>query len=68
MVLSESTLTQITKPYSFLSHCKISCDSPCCQSLCGENNRCVFNIDTHEYISDSDEDTDKIIHTNDIQK
>ena len=38
MGLSESSLNTITKPFSFLSHCKISCDSPCCQSLCGENN------------------------------
>ena len=58
MGLSESSLTTITKPFSFLSHCKMSCDSPCCQSLCGENNHCIFNIDTHEYTSDSDEDTD----------
>ena len=33
MGLSESSLTTITKPFSFLSHCKINCDSPCCQSL-----------------------------------
>ena len=36
----------------------MSCDSPCCQSLCGENNHCISNIDTHAYISDSDEDID----------
>ena len=42
MGLPESNLTTITKPFSFLSHCKVSCDSPCCQSLCGENNRCVL--------------------------
>ena len=57
MGLSESSLTAITKPFSFLSHCKVSCDSPCCTKLCGEDNHCVFNIDTHEnVISDSDED------------
>ena len=67
MGLSESFLTAITKPFSFLSHCKISCDSPCCTKIrgktCGEDNHCVFNIDTHENVnsdSDSDkEDTDK---------
>ena len=53
MGLSESGLTTITKPFSFLSHCKVSCDSPCCASLCGENNHCTFNIDTRGYISDS---------------
>ena len=60
MGLSEPSLTTITQPFSLPSHCKVSCDSPCCQSLRGENNHCVFNIDTHETISDSDqEDTDK---------
>ena len=68
MGLSESSLTTITKPFSFLSHCKVSCDSPCCQSLCGDTNHCVFDIDTHEYISDSDEDTDGITHTDDTPK
>ena len=58
MGLSDSRLTVITKPFSFLSHCKVLCDSPCCQSLCGENNNCIFNIFIHEYVSDSDEDTD----------
>ena len=57
MVLSESSLTAITKPFSCLSHCEVSCDSPCCASLCGGNTHCVFNIDTHENISsDSDKD------------
>ena len=56
MGLSQSTLTQITKPFNCLSHCKVSCDSPCCQPLCGENNHCFFNTDIHEYISDSDKD------------
>ena len=59
MGLSESSLTQITKPFSCLSHCKVSCDSPCCTKLCGEDNHCVFNIDTHGNVnSDSDEDED----------
>ena len=40
MGLSESSL----KPFSFLSHCKVSCDSPCCASICGPNNHCNFNI------------------------
>ena len=59
MGLSESSLTTITKPLSFLSHCKMSRDSQCCQSLCGDNNHCMLNIVTHEYISsDSDEHID----------
>ena len=57
MGLSESSLTTITKPFSFSSHCKVSCDSPCCTKICGEDNRCIFNIDTHENVnSDSDGD------------
>ena len=55
MGLSESTL----KPFSFLSHCKVSCDSPCCASLCGDNNHCNVYIDTHEYISETDEEIEK---------
>ena len=52
MGLSESAL----KPY-FLSHCKVSFDSPCCESMCGKDNHCNCNIDTHEYVnSDSDEE------------
>ena len=51
MGLSESSL----KPFSFLSHCKVSCDSPCCVKLCGDDNRCICNIDTHE-TTDSDEE------------
>ena len=30
MGLSESNLSTITKPFPFLSHCKVPCDSPCC--------------------------------------
>ena len=57
MGLSESSLNIITKPFSFLSHCKVSCDSPCCTKVFGdENNHCICNIDTHEYINDSDEE------------
>ena len=52
MWLSESSL----KPFSFLNHCKVSCDSPCCTKACGEDNRCNINIYTHEHISDSDEE------------
>ena len=52
MGLSESAL----KPFSFLSHCKVSCDSPCCVKICGEDNHCNINIDTHEHISDSEEE------------
>ena len=50
---SESSL----KPFSFLSHCKVSCDSLCCVKICGEDNHCNANIDTHEnVISDSGEE------------
>ena len=55
MGLSESSLSTITKQFSCLSHCKVSCDSPCCESFFGENNHCICNIDTHETI-DSDEE------------
>ena len=59
MGLSESSLTTLTKPFPFLSHCKVSCDSPCCTKACGEDSHCIFHIDTHEQvISDSDEHTD----------
>ena len=61
MGLSENSLTTITKPSSCLSRCKVSCDPPCCQSLCGENNHCISNTGTHEYTSDSDEHTAEII-------
>ena len=37
MGLSESSLNTITKPLSSLSHCKVSCDSPCCVRICGDN-------------------------------
>ena len=50
--LSESAL----KPFSSLSHCKVSCDSPCCVKICGEGNHCNINIDTHDHISDSEEE------------
>jgi len=53
MGLSESSL----KPFGSLSHCRVSCDSPCCTKLCGEDNHCNVNIDTHEHvISDSEEE------------
>ena len=53
MGLSESSL----KPFSVLSHCKVSCDSPCCVKTCGEYNHCNINIDTHEnVIRDSEEE------------
>ena len=48
MGLPEPSLNTITKPFSFLSHCKVSYDSPCCVKACGEDNHCIFNIDTHE--------------------
>ena len=51
MGLPESAL----KPFSCLSHCKVSFGSPCCESVCGKDNHSNCNIDTHEYvISDSD--------------
>ena len=56
MALPESSLHTITKPFGFLSHCKISFDSPRCQSLCGDDNHCICNVDTHEYISGSEEE------------
>ena len=56
MGLSESSLNIITKPFPFLSHCKVSCDSPWCVKICGEDNHCIFNIDTHEHTSDSEEE------------
>ena len=57
MGLSESSLNTITKPFSFLSRCKVPCDSPCCVKLYGEDNHCILNIDTHEnVISESDEE------------
>ena len=44
----------------FKSHCKVSCGSPCCAKPCGEDNHCVFNVDTNENVnSDSDEDEDQ---------
>ena len=53
MGLPESSL----KLFTCLSHCKVSCDSPCCVKICGEDNRCNVNIDTHEtIISDSEEE------------
>ena len=57
MGLSESSLNIITEPFSFLSHCKVSCGSPCCTKIFGdENNHCIRNVDTHAYINDSDEE------------
>ena len=61
MGLSEYSLTTIRKPLSSLSRCKVPCDSPCCAKLCGEDNHCIFNIDTHEN-ANSDSDGDE--HTN----
>ena len=40
MGLSETSLTTTTKPFNSLSHCKGSCDSPCCTKRCGEDNHC----------------------------
>ena len=57
MGLPESSLNTISKPFSFINHCKVSCDSPCCTKICGEDNHCICNIGTHEYDSEK-EDTD----------
>ena len=62
MGLTQSSLDTVIKPFSLLSHCKVSCDSPCCTKICGENNHSVFHIDTHENVSSdsgSDEDAYK---------
>ena len=57
MGLSEPSLNAITKPFSFLRHCRISLGSPCCVKVFGEeNNHCICNVGTHEYISDSEEE------------
>ena len=56
MGLPEPSLNTIMNSCSFISHCKMSCDSPCCQYLCGGNYHCICNIDTHGYISDSEEE------------
>ena len=57
MGLSESSLNTITKPFSCLSHCKVSCDSPCCTKIFGgENTHCICNIDTHENVNSDDEE------------
>ena len=47
MGLSESSLNAITKPFSFLCHCKVPSDSPCCVQICGEDNHCIFSISIH---------------------
>ena len=57
MGMGESSLNTITEPPSFLSHYKVSCDSPCCTKVFSdEDNHCTCNIETHEHISDSDEE------------
>ena len=59
MGLTESSLKTLTKPFSFLSHCKVSCDSPCCKSMFGEDNHCNCYIDTHDY-NESGSDDDNV--------
>ena len=44
------------KPFGCLSHCKISCGSPCCTKICGEDNHCNVNIGTHEYVYSGSEE------------
>ena len=56
MLLLSYHVNVITK-LLFLNHCKVSCDSPCCTKIRGEDNHCIFGIDAHENItSDSDEE------------
>jgi hypothetical protein len=62
MGLTESSLNTIIKPFSFLSHCKVKCDSPCCQSLCGDNNHCNCEVDTTDDTS-SEEQIQEIHHS-----
>ena len=57
MGLTESSLSSILKPFTFLTHCKVNCNSPCCQSLCGDDNHCPCNIDTTADDTSSDEET-----------
>ena len=52
MGLTESSLNTIIKPFSFLSHCKVHCYSPCCQSLCGDDNHCNCEVNTIEDTDD----------------
>ena len=56
MGLSESAL----KPFCFLSHCKVSCDSPCCTKFCGEDNHCNVNIGTHVYVNSGSEEEEQV--------
>ena len=49
MGFAEISLNTTTKPFSFLSHCKVSCGSPCCVKICGEDNHCNCSVDTHGY-------------------
>ena len=57
MGLPEPSLNTITKPFPFLSHCKISCDSPCCTKTFGdEDNHCICNDDIHENVHSDDEE------------
>ena len=60
MGLPGSSLNAIAKPFSRLSHCQISLDSPCCVKIFGEeNNHCICNIDTHA-TNDSDSEEEQI--------
>ena len=38
MGLSESSSNTITKPFSILSHCQVSCGSPCCTKIFGDED------------------------------
>ena len=57
MGLTESSLNSILKPFTFLTHCKVNCNSPCCQSLCcDDDNHCQCSIDTTAEDSSSEEE------------
>ena len=60
MGLTESSLSSRLKPFTCLTHCKVNCNSPCCQSLCGDDNHCQCSIDTTAYDTSSDEDDDHV--------
>ena len=64
MGLTESSLNSILKQFTFLTHCKVNCNSPCCQLLCGDDNHCQCNIDTTAEDSSSEEEGNTPIQNN----
>ncbi len=63
MGLTDSSLNTVLKPFTFLTHCKANCNSPCCQSLCGDDNHCQCSIDTTAEDSSSSSSSDGHNHT-----